>query len=453
MEASSAIWTVLKLAAVLLLVLANGFFVASEFALVGVRRSRVAALVAEGNRRARTLLRVIEHLDAYISATQLGITLASLALGWIAEATIAQLLTPVFHSILPGGVSEVAAHSIAIGVAFALITFLHIVLGELAPKTLALERAESVALAVARPMEIFYRIFKAPIWVLNHSGTLVLRWLGLHATAEHAASYSEEELRQLIALSHKSGHLIEDERLLIYNVFDFTDATVESVMTPRTEIEALEADLTPAQMLDIIESLGYSRMPVYRDSLDNVIGVVLHKDLSRRLRSGVPASVDEVLRPAVFLPTSMKLHEALRSLRGSSSHMAIIVDEHGGAEGLITLEDLIEKIVGDIRDEHDEIAARQIVEHKDGTCTISGRLSVKDANKLKELGLPESDSYHTVAGFMMARAGRLLKPGESVDYNGLRLTVESVDRNRIVEARITQLQDEAAPVAPAITKS
>jgi CBS domain containing-hemolysin-like protein len=452
METSSVIWTIAKLAVVLLLVLANGFFVASEFALVGVRRSRVAALVTEGNKRARTLLRVIEHLDAYISATQLGITLASLALGWIAEATVAHLLTPVFQAVLPGAVSDVAAHSVAVGVAFTLITFLHIVLGELAPKTLALERAEAVALAVARPMELFYKTFKAPIKILNYSGTLVLRWMGLHATAEHAASYSEEELRHLISLSHKSGHLIEDERMLIYNVFDFTEETVESVMVPRTEIEALEADLTPAEMLDIVENLGYSRMPVYRDSLDNVIGVVLHKDLSRRIRRGGPVSIDEVLRPAVFLPTSMKLHEALRSLRRSSSHMAIIVDEHGGAEGLITLEDLIEEIVGDIRDEHDEIAVRQIVEQKDGTYTVSGRLSVKDANKLLELGLPESDSYHTVAGFMLARSGRLLKPGESVDYNGLRLTVESMDRNRIVEARVTRPHDERAPVEPVTTR-
>jgi len=452
MEASPVIWTIAKLAVVLLLVLANGFFVASEFALVGVRRSRVAALVAEGNKRARTLLRVIDHLDAYISATQLGITLASLALGWIAEATVAHLLTPVFQAILPGAVSDVAAHSVAVGVAFTLITFLHIVLGELAPKTLALERAEAVALAVARPMELFHKAFKAPIKILNSSGTLVLRWMGLQATAEHAAVYSEEELRQLIALSHKSGHLIEDERQLIYNVFDFTETTVETVMVPRTEIEALEADLTPAEMLDIVEQLGYSRMPVYRDSLDNVIGVVLHKDLSRRLRGGGPVSIEEVLRPAVFLPTSMKLHEALRSLRRSSSHMAIIVDEHGGAEGLVTLEDLIEKIVGDIRDEHDEIAVRQIVEQKDGTYTVSGRLSVKDANKLLDLGLPESDSYHTVAGFMLARSGRLLKPGESVDYNGLRLTVESIDRNRIVEARVTRLHDEKAQAEPVTTR-
>jgi CBS domain containing-hemolysin-like protein len=206
MDGSSLLTVLFKLAVVLLLVLANAFFVASEFSLVSVRRSRVGTLVAEGSRRARTLLRVIDHLDAYISATQLGITLASLGLGWIGEQTLAAMFTPVFQFLLPGAASEIAAHSVAVAVAFAMITFLHIVLGELAPKTLALERAESVALAVARPMEIFYRVFKAPIWLLNRSGSLILRWLGFKSSAEHTAVYTEEELRQLVGLSHKSGH-------------------------------------------------------------------------------------------------------------------------------------------------------------------------------------------------------------------------------------------------------
>jgi CBS domain containing-hemolysin-like protein len=453
MDDSSVLGTSLKLAAVLLLVLANGFFVASEFALVGVRRSRIETMAAEGNRSARTLLRVINQLDAYISATQLGITLASLGLGWIAEATLAHLLTPVFHLILPDTVSEVAAHSVAVGVAFAIITFLHIVLGELAPKTLALDRAESVALAVAKPMEIFYKIFKAPIWMLNHAGIWVVKIFGLTATAEHATSYSEEELRHLIALSHKSGHLIKDEQELITNVFDFTETTVESVMTPRTEIEAFDAQLSPAEMLEQFENIGYSRMPVYSDSLDNVIGVLLYKDLSHAMRRGSDFNIEIIIRPPVFLPTTVKLHEALRSLRGSSAHMAMVVDEHGGVEGLVTIEDLVEEIVGDIRDEHDEIAMRQVVELSDGNHLVSARLSVKDANKLLELHLPESDSYNTIAGFMMARAGRLLKQGESVDYNGLRFIVESTARNRIVETRIERLKVEDAPVEPAGSKS
>ncbi|MEK6302825.1 MAG: hemolysin family protein [Acidobacteriota bacterium] len=474
----STLSVLIKLAVVLLLVLANGFFVASEFALVATRRSRIAALVADGNKRARTVMRVMDHLDAFISATQLGITLASLALGWIGQQTLADLFTPVFHAILPGTASEVAAHSVAVAVAFSIITFLHIVLGELAPKTLALDRAERVALIVAWPMEAFYKTFKAPIWMLNHSGNLMLRLFGLKASALHVATYNEEELRQLITLSHKSGHLIEDERRLISNVFDFTEATVESVMVPRTEIEAMDASLKPVEMLDLFEETGYSRMPVFRESLDNIIGILLYKDLSRVVRRGgfadrqassvdlQGASVDRqegsagrrgwsvdlenIMRPAVFLPTSVMLNDALRRLRRSSEHMALVVDEHGGVEGLVTLEDLLEEIVGDIRDEHDDAAVKQIVEQPDGSFNVKGNLSIRDANKQLELGLPEADSYHTVAGFMMARAGRILRPGESVEYNDLKLTVQSTNGNRIVDTKIERLASQPAP-APSAT--
>ena len=447
MDSSPILTVLLKLAIVLLLVLANAFFVASEFSLVGVRRSRVGTLVAEGNRRARTLLRVIDHLDAYISATQLGITLASLGLGWIGQQTLVVMFAPLFQLILPGVASEIAAHSVAVAVAFALITFLHIVLGELAPKTLALERAESVALAVARPMELFYRVFKAPIWVLNKSGSLMLRLLGFKSTAEHAAVYTEEELRQLVGLSHKSGHLIEDERQLIDNVFDFTEATVESVMVPRTEVEALDAELSPLEMLEVFEQTRYSRMPIYRGTLDNIIGIVLHKDLSRAVRSGGAMVLEDFVRNPVFIPTHVKLNDALRTLRRSSEHMAMVVDEHGGVEGLVTLEDLLEEIVGDIRDEHDEAAARQIVEEPDGAYNVRGNLSIREANKLLKFNLPESDAYHTIAGFMMARAGRLLNRDESIEYNGLKLTVKSTARNRIVDTRIETVSEETSTSA------
>jgi CBS domain containing-hemolysin-like protein len=445
MDGSSLLTVLLKLAVVFVLVLANGFFVASEFALVTVRRSRIAALVAEGNRPARTVMRIIENLTAYISAFQLGITLASLALGWIGEDTLAHVLQPLLERTLPGAASTVAAHTIAIIIAFASITYLHIVVGELVPKTLALERAERLALAVALPIHIFYRVFKAPIMLLDRSGTTVVRWLGLHSSAQHTAAYTEDELRHLVGLSHKSGHLIEDERQLIYNIFDFTDATVESVMVPRTEIEALDAELSPAEMLDVFEQTRYSRMPIYRDSLDNIIGIVLHKDLSRAVRRGGAVSFEEFVRTPVIIPTNVKLNDALRKLRRSSEHMALVVDEHGGVEGLVTLEDLLEEIVGDIRDEHDEAAARQIVEEPDGAYNVRGNLSIRDANKLLKLNLPESDAYHTIAGFMMARAGRLLKRGESVEYNALKLTVQSTARNRIVETRIERLKEEGAP--------
>lgn len=451
MDGSPLLTVLLKLAVVFLLVLANAFFVASEFALVTVRRSRIAGLITAGHKRARLLLRITEDLTGYISACQVGITLASLALGWIGQNTIAQLLNPVTDLILSAVASKVAAHSTAVALAFLVITYLHLLLGELVPKAFALERTEKIALAVARPMEIFYRVFKAPIWSINRSGVLILRWMGLRATAQHTAAYSEEELRHLVGLSHKSGHLIEDERQLIYNVFDFTDATVESVMVPRTEIEALDAELSPAEMLDVFEQTRYSRMPIYRDSLDNIIGIVLHKDLSRAVRRGGAVSFEEFVRIPVIIPTNVKLNDALRKLRRSSEHMALVVDEHGGVEGLVTLEDLLEEIVGDIRDEHDEAAARQIVEEPDGAYNVRGNLSIRDANKLLKLNLPESEAYHTIAGFMMARAGRLLKRGESVDYNGLKLTVQSTTRNRIVETKIERLTEEIAPAPLAAT--
>jgi len=449
MDGSSLSEALLKLAVVLLLVLANGFFVASEYALVSVRRSRISALVADGNKRARTVMRIIENLSAYISAFQLGVTLASLALGWLGENTIAGLLLPLLEKVLPTSTVAVAAHSIAAACAFVIITYFHIVLGELVPKTLALERAEQMALAVALPVHVFYRTFKAPIWLLDRSGTAVVRWLGFSSSARETAVYNEEELRQLVALSHKSGHLIEDERQLISNVFDFTEATVESVMVPRTEIEALDASLEPLEMLDLFEETGYSRMPVFRESLDDIIGILLHKDLSRVVRRGGLVDLREIMRPPVFLPTSVMLNDALRRLRRSTEHMALVVDEHGGVEGLVTLEDLLEEIVGDIRDEHDDAAVRQIVELPDGSFSVKGNLSIRDANKRLELGLPEADSYHTIAGFMMARAGRILRSGESVEYNDLRLTVQSTHGNRIVETKIERVANQAATVPSA----
>ena len=307
--------------------------------------------------------------------------------------------------------------------------------------------SERLALAVAFPIHIFYRVFKAPISLLDRSASMIVRWMGLQMSSEQTAVYTEEELRHLVGLSHKSGHLIEDERQLINNVFDFTEATVESVMVPRTEIEAIDAELSPPEMLDVFEESGYSRIPVYRDSLDDIIGIVLLKDLSRVVRRGGAETLEQFIRPAVFIPTAVKLNEALRTLRRSNEHMALVVDEHGGVEGLVTLEDLLEELVGDIRDEHDEAGTGQIVEQPDGTYNVRGNLSIRDVNKLLALNLPESDNYHTIAGFMMERAGRLLKRGESVEYNGLRLTVQSTARNRIVETKIEKVQ-ESAPVSP-----
>src|SRR5678816_2565582 len=259
--------TLLYIIVVLLLVLANGFFVASEFALVGVRRSRIQTLATSGNSRARRLLTLLDNLNAYISATQLGITMASLGLGWIGEPVFAHLL----EAPLEGRVSEVTLHTISFAVAFTIITFLHIVLGELAPKTFALERAEKVALAISWPMQVFYKVFQWPIRVLDWAGTRTVRIFGLHPTKDHASVYTEEELRHLVDVSRKSGHLDREEQQLIHRVFDFSDAEVREAMVPRNQVKGLPVTASLEDTRTTFLSTGYSRFPVYDQRFDDIV--------------------------------------------------------------------------------------------------------------------------------------------------------------------------------------
>jgi len=395
----------LYLLLVILLVLANGFFVASEFALVGVRRSRIAALAAGGNRRAKLLLELIDNLNAYISATQLGITMASLALGWIGEPVFAHLL----EEPLKGHVSDAVLHTISFTLAFTIITFLHIVLGELAPKTLALERAERVSLAIARPLHIFYRIFLWPIRMLDWAGTRTVRLFGLHPSGEHASIYSADELRQLVNISRNSGHLKVDEEKLINRVFDFSEAEVREAMIPRTRVSALSLSASLRETTKMFSGTGYSRMPVYRDKMDNVAGIVFRRDIEPFLENpNLPFSLKDLIHPALFIPDKASLGAALKQLQANRTHLACVVDEHGGMEGIITLEDLLEEIVGEIDDEFDEESRAQIVKEHD-SYLLHGTLAVRDANRILKLQLPEHAGYTTIAGFLMAQAGQVLK--------------------------------------------
>ncbi|MGI8567510.1 MAG: hemolysin family protein [Pyrinomonadaceae bacterium] len=423
---------------VFLLVLANGFFVASEFALVGVRRSRIATLAAAGDRRAHRLLGLVDNLNAYISATQLGITLASLALGWIGEPAIAHLL----EAPLRGRVSETVLHTIAFTVAFSIITFLHIVLGELAPKTIALERAEKTALAIALPMLMFYKTFYYPIRLLDWAGTRTVRLFGLHPTSEHASIYTEEELRQLIDVSRRSGNLEEEEQRLINRVFDFSDAEVREAMIPRTAVEALPVTATLDETKKAFRSSGYSRLPVYRERLDEIVGVIFMKDVLSQLDGTTPEQpfvfdMEKMLHPPLFVPATAKLGSVLKRMQQARTHLAFAVDEHGGMEGIVTLEDLLEEIVGEIDDEYDEEARSQIIEEADGTYLLDGMLAVRDVNRRFDLRLPEDVGYTTLAGFLLSQSGRLMRAGEVVEYEGARFTVERVERRRIRRVRFT----------------
>ncbi len=450
MDASSPGWTFLRLTLVLLLVLANGFFVASEFAMVTVRREGVKAMAEAGHRGAQALLRLIENPTVFISSTQFGVTLASLALGYIGEATLANsVFQPVLSRVITGtALAWISTHTLAIAAAFACITFLHIVLGEITPKTVALERTERIALLAARPLELFYRVFKVAINALNSSSALTVRLLGFKGSLAHTLAYSEEELRQIVSASYHSGVLNENERRLIHNVIEFAGKTVRQIMAPRPQVAALNSTLTFDQVVAEFLRSGRSRMPVYKDHLDNITGVAYAKDLMKLFAAPGRFSLDEVARHPLFIPDSALLEDALRQMQSSKIHFGVVVDEHGAVQGIVTLEDLIEEIVGEIQDEHDvSPESERIRTEMDGSWVIPGSTQVLDANRALDLGIPVSDDYTTVAGFLINRAGRFLAEGDQVDVEELTYTVLRTSRHRVLRVKVKRKSSVSQPSA------
>jgi CBS domain containing-hemolysin-like protein len=417
----------------MMLVAANGFFVAAEFSLVSVRRSRIVSLVESGDVRAATLLGLLDNLNSYISATQLGITMASLALGWIGEPALSQLLEAPLHGL----VSDTVRHTIAFAGAFTVITFLHIVLGELAPKTLALDRAEHIALAIAWPMRLFHTLFSWPIRILDFAGRGTVRLLGLQVSQDHASVYTVEELRQIINISHTSGALEAGEQQLLHRIFEFSDSEVQDVMIPRNAVAALPVSATLEETQGIFNSLGYSRIPVYQDQLDNIAGIIVRRDLEPYLSQSGSAGFNlaELIHPPSFIPANAQLSTALKQMQSSRNHMIFVVDEYGGFEGIITLEDLIEEIVGEIDDEFDDVSPAQCIE-ENNDFLLDGMLTVREVNLRLNMHLPEDAQYSTIAGFLLAQSGRLLQQGESVMFQNIRFQVESVDKKRIRRVRV-----------------
>ncbi|MCA1639808.1 MAG: hemolysin family protein [Acidobacteria bacterium] len=374
--------TVFNISLVIFLVLANGFFVASEFALVAV-------LIRLGD---------------------------ATGLAFLSSGTV--------------------LHTISFTIAFSFITFLHIVFGELAPKTAALELSERVSLIIALPLQIFYRIFNYPIRLLDWAGTKTVRIFGLHPSGEHGSSYTEDEIRQLINVSQESGHLNEEERKLINKVFEFSETTVREAMIPRTQIAAIPYNASLEEIARIFNEHGYSRMPVYRESLDDVAGFIHSKDILPFFIKPQEFALEKVLQSPLYIVDTAKLEDVLRQMQRDKIHFGFVVDEHGGVEGIITLEDLLEEIVGDISDEHDEEVNEQIHEQPDGSFVLDGGLAIRDLNRRLELNLPVSEGYTTIAGFLMSEAGQVLTEGEQVRFNGHIFRVEEVDKRRVVKVRM-----------------
>lgn len=438
--------TFLNLLGILLLVALNGYFVAAEFALVGVRRSRIETLAAANDRRAVRLIAMLDNLNAYLSASQLGITLASLALGSIGEPFFSHLLEAPLARF---GVPESAVHIIGYITALLVITCLHIVLGEQAPKLLGLERAERVALACGASLHLFYLLFKLPIKILDFASAKVIRMFGLNSEAggHGSSSYTLEELRQLVDLSHKSGHIHSENRQLIEGVFSFSETEIREAMIPRTEIIALSVAATLDGVERMFVESGFSRLPVYRERFDDMVGVLFMREIIpyiKRDGSAGEFDLEKLLHPPMFVPANARLGPVLAQMQATQNHLSFVVDEHGGIEGIVTLEDLLEEIVGDINDEYDDEVRQQIVE-ADGSYILDGAIAVRDVNRNFEVNLPEDSDYTTLAGFLLARAGRLLDVGDHVEYDGARFTVEEVEHRRIQRIRFTPAAKEDAP--------
>lgn len=427
----------LGLLAVLGLVLLNGFFVAAEFALVSVRASRVEELANAGSRAARGVRRALKHLDTYIAATQLGITMASLALGFIGEPALARLLEPLFREFLPPRGAVITAHGTALAIAFGIVTALHIVLGELAPKSVALQRPDTTALIVTAPLDVFLKIFRPFILALNATGNAVVRLLGLQPTGGHASVHSVEELELLVHSTREAGFLQEEQEQMVAGVFDLEETTIRKVMTPRLDITAVEADASVEELVRVVTESGHSRIPVYDDDLDNIVGVVHVKDVLQGLCGQRPApTIRELMRPPLFVLETKRAGFLLAEMRKNKMQLAIVRDQYGTVTGVVTIEDLLEEIVGEIQDEYD-VEEPMVTQAEDGTWIIDGRMSIEDYNERFGAKLPIGEA-DTLGGFVFGLMGHQPAQGETAVWNGHEFRVEATDGRRIQKVRVTR---------------
>jgi putative hemolysin len=415
----------LQLLAVAGLLLLNAFFVAAEYALVTARRTRLTELRDQGHRRARVVLRLTQNPARFIAAMQLGVTITSLGVGALGEPVFARIFDPIPAAI------------ISYGLAFLIITYLHVVIGELIPKGLALGHSETVALAVSTPVSWFFVVFKPLIWVLEKSSDWALRLLGLEPPgADRGAPYSEAELKMLLSRSTESGELERQEQEMLYKVFDFADKEVADVMVPRPEVVALSIDLPPEECLAAVIDSPFTRYPVYRETLDNVVGVLHVRDLFSALvdRGIANVRVEQILREPYIVPETKDLAAMLTEFRRTNQHMAIVVDEYGAMQGIVTLEDLLEEIVGEIEDEFDlpDESVERIDEQR---IRIDGTFPIDDFNEQFQTEIPVED-FHTVAGFVFGQIGRAAEAGDEAQWDGLAFRVLEVEGSRIERLEI-----------------
>ncbi len=426
--------------ALVLLVLLNGFFVAVEYALVSVRRTRIDQLAEDGSSAARTVQQVLTHLDQYIAAVQLGVSMMSLLIGFVAEPAIEHLSHPLFTAL---GVPERWLTPFSFGLAFIISTTLHIVFGELFPKSAALQRSERVAMLFAPPLVAFTTVFRPVIFVLNAFGRVVLRTFGFHPVAGHHTSYSEEEIRMIVSASSQEGVLEDDERDLVYNVFDLSDTVVRSVLTPRGDMIVADGAAPIRRLLELNTEHGYSRVPVYQDNPDNIVGVAHTNDVLQHLEELDQMTVAELMRPTFYVPESMSIKDLLTKMRQRKSHLAIVVDEFGGTSGLVTLEDALEEIVGEIYDETDEEEEPLVQQLAENVYLMDASLTVDQAEAyLGDALEDEEGEFETLAGFVTNHFGDIPEVGAEFVHQGWLFSVEEADERRVTKVRVSRAASE-----------
>jgi len=412
----------------ILLVLLNGFFVAAEFAIVKVRYSQIQIKAEKGNKFAKKSQHLIEHLDTYLSATQLGITLASLGLGWIGEPVVASMIASLFAA-LNISLEPAMLHNISLPVGFLVITILHIVFGELAPKSLAIRKSEPTALFIAYPLFWFFNIFRPFIWLMNSISNKFLGIIGIQPVGEHEI-HSADELRLLVEQSKEGGAIENENYEIIKNAFDFTDHSAKQIMIPRQQVFSLDIELSTTEMIEKILENGFSRIPVFDTSMDNIIGIAYAKDVLKEHYRNPGFNIKDLLHPVFYVFETKRISEILTEFQQKHIHMAVIIDEFGGTQGIITLEDILEELVGEIQDEDDD--ERPIVEMKeDGTYFVQATHLIEDINPFLPHALKTSENYNTVSGLLLYYLNRIPKLNEKMVIENYEMTVSKLQHRTI----------------------
>lgn len=428
---------ILNLLVVALLLFANAFFVATEFALVSVRKTRLAQLSKEGNKLAKIALDSINHLDRSIAAVQLGITIASIGLGWVGEAALVKLIQPLFN-FLPDSMQAVATHSLAVSIAFALITFMHVVIGELMPKSIAIQHPETTALVVAKPMSFITKIFTPFIFLLNGFGNWLLSLMKIPPAHVGHLVHTVEELDMIIDESHKEGVLNDTEKDILQNVFKFSDIMAKQVMVPRPDVVSIPIDISQEELKKLTIENQYTRYPVYEEDLDKVVGILHLKDLYTLIIEGKEIILKDILRPAILVPETLTIDKLVHEFKTKRAQMALVIDEFGGVSGLVTLEDVLEEIVGEVQDEFDEEEAniRQIYENEYIANAMMRIDEFNDYFQLEAQNEVEDEDIETIGGLVIKNLGHIAKEGDCCTIDGFTFKVVEVDGARIVKIKI-----------------